>query len=137
MPNQKNKTISSILATFTGSIGLHRFYLYGKKDAWAWLHFCSLPVSFLISKLYFNLPFIASFAPWIVSALIALFTALYLGLKSDEKWDQQHNAHSGQTSDTSWVIALNLVFTLGLLAISFIGLLARTVDLLNTGGAYG
>jgi hypothetical protein len=62
---------------------------------------------------------------------------LYLGLKSDEKWDQQHNAHSGQTSDTSWVIALNLVFTLGLLAISFIGLLARTVDLLNTGGAYG
>jgi hypothetical protein len=137
MQNHKNKTISSILATFTGSIGLHRFYLYGKNDPWAWLHFCSLPISFLISKLYFNLPFIASFAPWIISGLIGLFTALYLGLKSDEKWDQTFNSSSNKSSDTSWIIAVNLVFTLGLLAISFIGLLARTVDLLNTGGAYG
>ena len=77
MPNShKNKTLATLLATLFGGIGLHRFYLHGKKDIWAWVHILCFPFS-------------------IFAGFIA---ALVFGLTPDEKWDAQHNAHSGRTS---------------------------------------
>ena len=133
----KNKTLTAFLSFSLGSVGAHRFYLYGKNDAIAWLHFASLPLSILLSKLYFNLNEFITFAPWLLSLLVALLTTLILGLKSDEKWDAQFNASSEKKSDSSWFLALVLVFDVGAGAIVLIGMMARAFDLLYTGGAYG
>ncbi|MBR7746587.1 hypothetical protein KDM92_08340 [Undibacterium sp. BYS107W] len=133
----KNKTLTVLICLLFGSLGAHRLYLYGKRDNFAWLHFMSLPISFLISKLYFNLNFFITFGPWMLSFLISILMCLVLGLKSDEHWDAQFNPHSGTKSASSWPLAILLVFSVGLGAISLLFVMARGFDLLYTGGAYG
>ena len=36
-PGYKSKTLATWLALVGGSVGLHRFYLHGFRDAWGWL----------------------------------------------------------------------------------------------------
>ena len=39
MPSHtKSKTVTTWLALLLGSLGAHRFYLYGRRDVLAWLH---------------------------------------------------------------------------------------------------
>lgn len=135
--NYKNKTIATLLAATLGSIGGHRFYLFGTRDQLAWLHFTSLPISLLLSNLLFNLPLLLTMSPWALSLLIGLFTALVLGLKSDEKWDAQYNPNSNQKSDSTWPLALILVLTMAFGAFALIFVLARGFALLYTGGVDG
>ncbi|HWX04047.1 NINE protein [Collimonas sp.] len=136
--SHKNKTLTTFLATVFGSIGLHRFYLKGSSDIWGWLHLASLPISLLAYWLWGKdqqLAFL--FGPLIVSGLIAFLESLIIGLTPDEKWDAKYNANSGRQSDSSWFVILLVVLTLGIGAIGLIGAIARTFDLLYTGGAYG
>ena len=37
MSPYKSKTLATWIALFGGSLGLHRFYLYGPRDIWGWL----------------------------------------------------------------------------------------------------
>ena len=111
----KNKTLATFLAAVFGGLGFHRFYLYGKKDLWAWAHVLLFPLSIFP----------------------ALIEALMIGLTADEKWDKMHNMDSGRTSHSSWPLAILLVLTFGGGAIAIIAAIARTFDLLFTGGAYG
>lgn len=135
--SHKNKTLATFLSFSLGSVGAHRFYLYGKRDPIAWLHALSIPVSFLLVKLYFNLNEFLTYGPWLISLLVALFMTLILGLQSDEKWDAKFNPQSDQKSDSSWFLAVILVLAVGCGAIVLIGMMARAFDLLYTGGAYG
>ena len=138
MTNQhKNKTLCAFLGLTLGSLGAHRFYLYGKTDRFAWLHFASLPFSFMLTKLYFNLNGLVTYSPWLASLLISLLVTMVLGLRSDEKWDAQFNASSGQTSDTSWPIAFAIIGAGSLGAMTLLFIIARAFDLIYTGGAYG
>jgi len=36
-PRIRSKTIAATLAFVFGALGLHRFYLFGARDIWAWL----------------------------------------------------------------------------------------------------
>lgn len=135
--SHKNKTLATFLSFSLGSVGAHRFYLYGKRDPIAWLHALSIPISFLLVKLYFNLNEFLTYGPWLISLLVALFMTLILGLQSDEKWDAKFNPQSDQKSDSSWFLAVILVLAVGCGAIVLIGMMARAFDLLYTGGAYG
>lgn len=111
----KNKTLATFLAAFFGGLGAHRFYLYGKKDVWAWVHVLLFPLSIFA----------------------AFIEALVIGLTADEKWDEAHNTHSDRKSDSGWPLVVLLVLTFGGGAIAVIAAIARTFDLLFTGGAYG
>ncbi|QRX84777.1 hypothetical protein JQN73_04195 [Glaciimonas sp. PAMC28666] len=133
----KNKTFATFITTVFGSIGLHRFYLYGAKDVWGWIHFVTLPLSLLALGLWPDQQKLFLFAPFIASELIAILEALVTGLMPDEKWDAQQNAHSGKKSESTWLIALIIVLSVGVGAIGLIGTIARTFDLLFTGGSYG
>lgn len=133
----KNKTIATLLAATLGSLGAHRFYLFGKRDQLAWLHLASLPIALLMTNLLFNLPLLLTMSPWALSLLIGLFTALMLGLKSDEKWDAQYNPESSQSSESTWPLALILVLTTAFGAFVLIFILARGFALLYTGGVDG
>lgn len=115
MNSHKNKTLATLLAAAFGGLGLHRFYLYGAKDTWAWVHVLVFPLS----------------------VLAGFLEALIIGLTPDEKWDARHNANSGKKSDSKWPLALILVLTFASGTTILVASLARLFDLLYTGGAYG
>lgn len=133
----KNKTLTTLLAALFGSLGAHRFYLKGKQDVWGWLHLVSLPLSGVIISLLPNQPLLFTAFPLVISLLAALIEALVLGLTQDEQWDAYYNSGSGRQSNSGWPLALLLVLTVGSGAVILIAVIARTLDLLFTGGAYG
>lgn len=135
--SHKNKTFTTLLTAVTGGIGLHRFYLYGRKDVFGWLHLISLPLSALAILMFSNSQPLFMGMLFVLSVLCGFLEALVIGLTPDEKWDAKHNPASGKKSESHWVLALILVLTTGIGAMSVIALLARSFDLLFTGGAYG
>lgn len=136
----KNKTYATLLASTLGGAGVHRFYLYGRHDLWAWVHFASLPLSALGIVAGTNLaPAFSMFliGPLIVSILAGSVEALVLGLTPDADWDAKYNRNSRRESASNWPLAVILVFTLTAGATGLIFVLSRSFDLVYTGGAYG
>jgi TM2 domain-containing membrane protein YozV len=133
----KNKTIATLLALAFGGMGMHRFYLRGLQDRWGWLHLSAVPVSLGLAAADSGWPVIFTAGPLIVSILVGFLEALVLGLTPDDKWDLEHNRDSGYQSSSGWQLALLLVLTLGVGATALIAALARTFDILFTGGSYG
>lgn len=115
MAAHKNKTFATLLAFLLGGLGAHRFYLFGRRDRWAWVHLLFFPLS----------------------VYAGFIEALAIGVTPDDKWDAAHNLHSGRQSASRWPLAVLLVLTLGIGAIVVIASIARLFDLLYTGGAYG
>nr|WP_083859563.1 hypothetical protein [Herbaspirillum sp. B39] len=118
-------------------MGLHRFYLHGGRDRFGWLHILAIPLSLALMAARPDAPKLFTGLPFVLSALIACLEALVLGLTPDDKWDARYNAGSGKRSESHWILALILVLTVGLGAMGVIALLARSFDLLFTGGAFG
>lgn len=138
MPTRhKNKTFATFLAALFGAFGLHRFYLHGYRDFAGWIHFATVPMSLLWVLNRPEQPALFLASPFILSALIAVIEALVIGLESDEKWDQRHNRESGRKSGSGWPLAVLLVLAFGIGAVAMIAVIARTFDLMFTGGAFG
>ena len=136
--SHKNKTFSTLLAILLGGIGAHRFYLYGKKDLWAWA--AALTYALLAFAAVARLPqsvFIAFLILVIISFFAGLISALVIGLTPDEKWDAQHNADSGRSSNSSWFVILLVALTFALGSTALIATIARCFDLSLPGGAFG
>lgn len=126
-----------MLALVFGGAGLHRFYLHGMKDRWGWLHASSLPASALIFALHPEWPLLAYASPAIISLLVASIATFLIGLTPDETWDEKYNADSEQKTDSQWPIPLMMVLNLFYGATLLLTVIARTFDLMLTGGAYG
>lgn len=135
--SHRNKTLATLLAAVLGGIGLHRFYLYGKNDWLAWLHAASLPVSGLAILILSNAQPLFAGLLFVLSILIGFVEALKIGLTPDEQWDAKHNPSSEKKSESHWILALILVLTVAVGATAVIAFMARSFDLLYTGGAYG
>jgi TM2 domain-containing membrane protein YozV len=133
----KNKTLATLLALIFGGLGFHRFYLHDWKDTWGWLHFASLPLSALFMLGAPDQPLVFTGMPFLISILAGFIETFVIGLSPDEKWDALHNRDSGRQSNSGWPIAIMMVLTLAVGATALIALIARTFDLLFTGGAYG
>jgi TM2 domain-containing membrane protein YozV len=137
MSSHKNKTFATLLAAVAGGLGAHRFYVFGKKDFWGWVHFATVPLAWIIVSTQKEQPLLFTAAPAVISILAAFIEALVIGLTPDDQWDQRHNPNSGQSSASGWPLALLLMLTLGFGATAVIAAMARMFDLLFTGGAYG
>ncbi|WP_342120386.1 hypothetical protein [Pseudoduganella sp. OTU4001] len=133
----KNKTFATLLASVTGGIGLHRFYLRGVSDKWGWLHAASLLGVAAVFAAWPKADPYFLLLPLILSMLVGFLEALVLGLMPDEKWDATFNSGSGKQSNSNWPLAVILVATLMVGAFGLIGAIARLFDLLYTGGVYG
>lgn len=133
----RNKTLATFLALALGAIGVHRFYLRGAHDRLGLLHVCCLPLMGIVYGVGRGPNIFWVLLPLLISAIIGFIEALVIGVTPDEKWDARHNAGSGQTSHTSWVVALLLVLTMLVGTTVLIGTISRLFDLLFTGGAYG
>jgi hypothetical protein len=135
--SHKNKFLTTLLTLVFGAFGLHRFYLYGWQDTWGWVHFASLPLSLGSMTMASDLPWIFTLSPLIISFIAALIEMFVIGLTPDEKWDARHNAHSGKQTHSRWPLAVLLVLSFGGGTTFFFFILARTIDLLYTGGSFG
>jgi hypothetical protein len=55
----------------------------------------------------------------------------------DEKWDALHNPESDKKSNSSWIIAVLMVSNLAYSTTLLLIAMARTFDIILTGGSYG
>lgn len=133
----KNKTLTTFLALVLGGLGVHRFYLKSGSDRLGVLHLCSVPVAGLVYGIgHAPNPFWV-LLPLLISYIVACIEALVIGLTPDDKWDALHNAGSGRSSHSHWIVVVLVVITALVGATMLIATLARLFDLLYTGGAYG
>ena len=135
--HHKNKAFCTLLALVLGGLGIHRFYLYGAKDPWAWLHLSSVPLSAVLWISAPGRPLLFTTAPLVLSILTGIIETLVIGVTADDKWDAAHNPESGHRTDSGWPVVLLLIVALGGGATALIATIARTFDLLITGGSYG
>ena len=107
----KNKTTAAWLAFIFGQLGVHRLYLFGFRDLWAWLH----PLVAALGwwgvervRLYGQDDQLA----WLLIPLLGFtlagtaLTAIYYGLMSSEKWNARFNPQADATAEpgqTHWL----------------------------------
>lgn len=99
-----------------GTLGAHRFYLFGWRDRWGWLH--PLPAA-IGSVGVWRLRTLGQddHLAWLLIPLlgavisVAMGTAIYFALTPDERWDERYNpGHDGVA--TRWGPVLAAVFGL-------------------------
>ncbi len=91
----RSRALATWLALVGGSLGLHRLYLYGARDPWAWLH----PLPTLVGAYGFwrmreygvddargalLVPFLG------VMLAATMLQAIVYGLANDERWAARH-----------------------------------------------
>jgi hypothetical protein len=116
MSAYKSKTWATWLAFLGGGFGLHRFYLFGPRDPWAWLW--SLPTAFGAYGLWRaeNLGQDDQLA-WLlvpllgVSLATGMLAAIVYGLMPDEKWNARFNA-DGRQHVAGWATVIGVVLSL-------------------------
>ena len=105
-PATRSKTLAAWLAMLGGTLGLHRFYLHGLRDLWGW---ALLPLTLLgllgldrMNELGQDDRLATVLTPLLgVSISVAMFSAIFIALTPDEKWDARFNP-AGPPSATGW-----------------------------------
>lgn len=113
----RSKTLTALLAFLIGSVGAHRFYLYGPRDAFGWAHVIGTALG-LPGVLLLIATERASALGWVlvvpgaVSLLAAFLAAIVYGLRPDQKWDEQFNAGQTALSRSGWGVVFVVIFSL-------------------------
>jgi len=112
----KHKAVATWLALLVGVFGLHRFYLFGLKDRWAWL----FPLPTLIGLAgvqrmntlgqddrlaWVLIPFLG------FSLVAALLGGIVYGLMPDERWNERFNP-GRPASRGGWAAVIGVVLCL-------------------------
>jgi hypothetical protein len=114
----RSKTIATWLALLGGSLGLHRIYLFGWRDPWAWLH----PWPTLVGAYGFwrmrsfgvDDARGSTLVPLLGIMLAAtMLQAIVYGLTSDERWASRHGPTRGGTPAWPLVFAVILALAAG------------------------
>ncbi len=120
-PTPKSKTLAAWLAVIGGQFGLHRLYLFGLGDLWAWMH----PITAALG--WWGVERVRLYGQddplsWVLIPLLGFLlagtalTAIYYGLMSSEKWNARHNpgAPEAPAGHTGWLtigaVVLALLF---------------------------
>lgn len=115
----RSKTIAAWLALLLGALGLHRLYLHGLRDRWAWLH--PLPTALGLIGLDRHLTLGQDDRlSWVLTPLlglmisVAMFTAIVYALTPDERWDERRNpGRAGPGTGWGPVLAAILALLIG------------------------
>ena len=114
-PRPRSRAVATWLAVVAGTLGAHRFYLHGARDAIAWLH---LPPTLVGAYGWWRMreygvddargSLLVLFLGAVVAA--AMLQAIVYGLGSDERWAARHGAASDPRR--GWPVVLALVVAL-------------------------
>ena len=102
----RSKTLATWLALLGGSLGAHRFYLYGSNDRWAWLHPWPTLAGLYGVRRMLELGQDDRMA-WALIPLLGLMLSgsmlagIVYGLTSDERWHERHG-HGAAMRRTTW-----------------------------------
>ena len=127
----RSKTLTALLAFLFGTLGAHRFYLYGWRDLFGWAHVIGttlgIPGVFLLiaSERTSALGWVLA-VPGAVSLLAAFLAAIVYGLRPDQKWDAQFNAGQTSRSRSGWGVIFVVIFSLFIGALLLMSGLAVT-----------
>lgn len=135
----KSKALASLCSALAGALGVHRFYLYGRRDAagWAYVAASSVYLGLFAASSQAGSPAIDVAALFPLPAFVAAVEALTIGLTDDGQWDRQHNGGSARRTRSRWPLALLLVLTFAATFTGLVAAMARATDLLHTGGSFG
>lgn len=130
-PSPKNKTIAAWLALVGGQLGLHRLYLFGMGDLWAWMH----PIAAMVG--WWGVERLRIYGQddqlsWVLIPLLGFIlagtalTAIYYGLMPPEKWNAQHNPEvpDAPAGHTNWLTISAVVLALLFGSISLMSTIA-------------
>lgn len=102
----RSKTWATWLAVLGGTLGLHRLYLNGLRDVWAWLHVAPSLLG-LAGVMRMRQLGQDDQVSWLLIPLLGLMISLGMlhaivyGLTPDEKWDASRNPGHA-TVRTAW-----------------------------------
>jgi hypothetical protein len=116
MSAYKSKSVATWLAIVAGSLGLHRWYLHGARDRWAWAH----PWPTLVGA--YGVWRVQQFGQddklsWVLVPILglmvaqAMLAAIVYALTPDEKWDAQRNP-GAPVHATRWTPVLGAILAL-------------------------
>ncbi len=112
----KSKTLATWIALVGGAAGLHRFYLHGFRDPWAWLFVVPSLVGLYGVQRMRHLGADDRLA-WVLIPLlgatlsIAMIGAIVYGLTPDDKWNARFN-HHGPQHTMNWSTVIGVVTAL-------------------------
>jgi hypothetical protein len=115
----KSKTLTTWLALIGGGLGLHRFYLYGTRDPWAWLWPAPTLVGLYGLLRAYTLGQDDQLS-WLLVPLLglslasAMLAGIVYGLMPDEQWNARYNEGSSHQHRAGWAVVFALVLCLGL-----------------------
>jgi hypothetical protein len=116
MARYKSKTLATWLALLGGSLGLHRLYLNGARDALGWLHLVPTLAGLVGVRRMLELGQDDRVA-WLLLPLLGLMLtqgalcAILYGLLPDERWDARHNPGAAVHA-TGWGPVLGVIAAL-------------------------
>jgi hypothetical protein len=124
----KSKTWATWLALVGGSVGLHRFYLRGPRDRWAWLF--PLPTLLGAYGVHRAQTFgLDDHLSWLLIPLLGLMLAatmlhaIVYGLTSDETWNARFN-QPARPHRSGWFTVIGVIFALAFGAAALMATLA-------------
>ena len=128
----RSKTVATWLAVVGGSFGLHRFYLRGFGDLWAWLHPWPTLVGaygFWRMRQFGTDDLLGSrLVPWLgLMVAIGMLSAIVYGLTPAERWRAKFGEKG---SGTGWTTIAGVVVAL------FVGATATMATIAYTAQRY-
>ena len=134
----KSKTVAAWLAFVLGVFGVHRFYLFGWRDMWAWL----IPIPTIagwIGFMRFNNIGQDDTIAWLLTPVLGLSiagacaTCIFYALMKPQRWHHVYNAQVLPAPDdthssglTNWLSMMALVMALMFGAVSFVSSLVMS-----------
>jgi hypothetical protein len=126
---RRSKTLAAWLALLLGAFGVHRWYLRGAGDPWAW--FFLLP-SLAGAAGILRMRNISMEDPWSgllvpllgLSLSAAMLSAIVIALTTDDKWAQAHNPTQGVGPPAGWGAVMAAIIGLLLGGTVFMGTVA-------------
>lgn len=122
----KSKTAATWLAVVGGGLGLHRFYLRGWRDPWAWAFWPPTMVG-LVGALRMDRLGQDDMLSWLLIPLLglslsgAMLSAIVIGLTPDDRWAERHGAGA---SPSGWLVVLGVIAALLLGGAALMGTIA-------------
>ena len=127
---RRSKAVTTWLAVAGGSLGLHRFYLRGAGDLWAWLHLPPTLVGaygFWRMREYGTDDRLGSLLVPLLGAMVAatMLWAIVCGLTPDDRWQASYGGRdpptrSGWATIAGVIVALALGATVTMATIAFV-----------------